>query len=298
MAPRAWGTRSCREKGSRLGSFVLQTPPFLAPPPPAKRVQERTLAADSHLPGQAPITGASRRSVAPEAGSRAGAAAPGVSPGTRVPVCSLPSNAGFSPRPLSEAAQKCGSRLPPADPAAKGSRHRGATPGAWEEPKFPRRPPQPSCAKPWGCKGCAGDGSRAGGLVPSTQRFSYLFLPTVSWSFTTTVSSAPGSRGAPFRSHSKPWRGGERSHDQHLYGVVMLTLTSIGSGTTRGGEPEHQTHFTITALTAQTSASRMPPTEFPSRPTKKPMSQAKAFPSSRNKSEGENNGSWHTTFLC
>lgn len=33
----------------------------------------------------------------------------------------------------------------------------------------------------------------------------YLFLPIFSWSLTTQWSSAPGSRGIPFRSHSKPW---------------------------------------------------------------------------------------------
>lgn len=40
----------------------------------------------------------------------------------------------------------------------------------------------------------------------------YLFLPIFSWSLTTQCSSAPGSRGIPFRSHSKPW--GEPGQEQ------------------------------------------------------------------------------------
>lgn len=130
--PGARGTRSCREKGSRPGSFVLQTPPF--PAPPAKRVRERSLAAVSHLPSQVPITRALRRRRCSRGRQPCCCGSPGAAAGTRVPVCSLPSKAGFSPRPLSEAAQKCGSCLPPAVPAAKGSRRRGATPGARGEP--------------------------------------------------------------------------------------------------------------------------------------------------------------------
>lgn len=38
------------------------------------------------------------------------------------------------------------------------------------------------------------------------RNFPHLFLPTVSWSLTTTVSSASGSSGIPFRSHSNPWK--------------------------------------------------------------------------------------------
>lgn len=41
------------------------------------------------------------------------------------------------------------------------------------------------------------------------RNFPHLFLPTVSWSLTTTVSSASGSSGIPFRSHSNPWKKGE-----------------------------------------------------------------------------------------
>ena len=38
-----------------------------------------------------------------------------------------------------------------------------------------------------------------------------LFLPIFSWSLTTQCSSAPESRGIPFRSHSKPWRTGQET---------------------------------------------------------------------------------------
>lgn len=74
--------------------------------------------------------------------------------------------------------------------------------GAREQHPESRESPNPLAARP------------SLGLTSSSCCFSHLFLPTVSWSFTTTVSSAPGSRGAPFRSHSKPWRSGERSQHQ------------------------------------------------------------------------------------
>lgn len=47
-----------------------------------------------------------------------------------------------------------------------------------------------------------------------------LFLPIFSWSLTTQCSSAPESRGIPFRSHSKPWRDQDR---RQLTWVEIIT---------------------------------------------------------------------------
>lgn len=124
--------------------------------------------------------------------------------------------------------------------------------------------------------------------MPGTQRFSYLFLPTVSWSFTTMVSSAPGSRGAPFRSHSKPWRGGERSQDQRPARAAMLTLALIGSGTSKGSwrwrtkTPDPLRHHSTDSTNLSTTHA---PNKMCCQTHRKNMPRAKAFPSSWIKSE-------------
>lgn len=98
-------------------------------------------------------------------------------------------------------------------PPSSRPHHQGATVEPRESPGPLAARPRPPAQSPGG-EGLCRRWERGRGLVPSTRRRPYLFLPTVSWSFTTMVSSAPGSRGAPFRSHSKPWRGGEGSQDQ------------------------------------------------------------------------------------
>lgn len=116
---------------------------------------------------------------------------PSVRPQTTTP-CVPPTFQRWNfPRIPSGAAQKCGSSLPrpshSGNPRSLG--RAGRIPGM-------------------------GKGRRS---RVQLRNFPHLFLPTVSWSLTTTVSSASGSRGIPFRSHSNPWRKrGGRGRDQCL----------------------------------------------------------------------------------
>lgn len=63
----------------------------------------------------------------------------------------------------------------------------------------------------------------------------YLFLPIFSWSLTTQCSSAPESRGIPFRSHSKPW---SRELQRQLEETVTNANTRPKSGGSSSGNPE------------------------------------------------------------
>lgn len=107
------------------------------------------------------------------------------SPNKDPPVNSRPSNAGISPSDSERSSPKM--RLqPPTRCSHHGVREELGGSREWEK----------------------GEGG---------WNFPHLFLPMVSWSLTTTVSSASGSSGTPFRSHSNPWekRGGT-GRDQHL----------------------------------------------------------------------------------
>lgn len=109
----ARGTGGAVRKGAAPGRlFCKRRPPQLrrqsafgkgAWPPPHTSPAKCRSPGPALLPGRRPGWGGS----------------PGVAAGARVPACSLPSKPGFSPRPLSEGAQKCGSRLPAAAPATE-----------------------------------------------------------------------------------------------------------------------------------------------------------------------------------
>lgn len=125
-----------------------------------------------------PSPGPRGASIAPGAGGRAATATPGEATGTRVP-CVLPALKRWFFTPAVERSSPEMRLSPPT--SRKGQPAPGSNAWSLGSPNAPRRPPQPPRAKPRACtrvcRGCAGDGSGAGGSHPAPDASPTCFSP-------------------------------------------------------------------------------------------------------------------------